>query len=104
VRWRSLARLRLRRLNPLACLYGVIIIIALTALFWEWRIGVGAGKSTETTLVTLRGSCLSDLFQGYRHRMDDWNERSEPGSTDTMWHELLDCQASLKERPRPLGR
>jgi hypothetical protein len=102
-RWRPLGRPRSRQLDPLGWLYGVIIISALAALLWEWRIGAGADKSTKTTLVTVHESCLYDVFQGYRHGMDDWNERNEPASTDTMWHDLLDCQASLKER-WPLSR
>jgi hypothetical protein len=81
-----------------------VMDVHIAALLWEWRIGAGADKSTKTTLVTVQENCLYDVFQGQRHRMDDWNERGEPASTDAMWHELLDCEASLKERSRPLGR
>ena len=87
----------MRGLDRLGRLCGVLIITSVAALLWEWRIGVGAGQSGSATHVT-NEICLNDLFQGYRHSMDDWNERDELASTDTMWRQLLDCQASIKQR------
>ena len=82
----------MRRLDRLTWLSGVVLASALAAALWEWRAGTGAGKLTNTTRVPPEEICLIDMFQGYRHSMDDWSERNEPASTDAMWHELLDCQ------------
>jgi len=93
----------MRRLDALRWLYGAAIISAVAALLWEWRIGVGADKSTTTTRATPQEICLDDVFRGYRRGMDDWSERKDSASADAMWRELLDCQSSLKERPQRPG-